>query len=250
MSEAILADELSNLITIDRDYLARIEERRRLLRIHGTRLHTCLPSGEAAVHELYCFLMKDYLPRRYPTIFTLDSDDKTLHNAVTEKSHPTVPRSGDMEAALRVLGETVEEDMFLLHETPEGHFSDAFICCFAAGFDPSKKVGRLLREIHAPVPSYEKIGSSMEKFFSRLAVGRNVKRMNVSLPTNRFPPARHEAASLTILSQWAIQTHDNLLALGGNHITEEDQSLMQRDDFRIENVSWGLEQLRDHRAVN
>lgn len=79
-----------------------------------------------------------------------------------------------------MLGETVEEDMFLLMGEPEGHRAVAFLCCFPSGFDPSTKVGKLLREIHTPVPSYDKIGPSMERFFSKIEVGKNVKRTNVS----------------------------------------------------------------------
>lgn len=70
--------------------------------------------------------------------------------------------------------------MFLLHETPKGHRSVAFVCCFPAGFDPSAKLGKGLREIHGPVPSFDKIGPSMERFFAKLQVGKNVKRLNVS----------------------------------------------------------------------
>lgn len=112
-------------------------------------------------------------------MFKLSSDKSTFENLVTGKSFPTIP-SGDMEAALRVLGETVEEDLFLLQPTPDGHSSVAFMCCFPAGFDPSAKLGKTLVEIHAPVPSYEKIGASMERFFGKLEVGKSVKRTNVS----------------------------------------------------------------------
>lgn len=89
-------------------------------------------------------------------------------------------------AALRILAETVEEDMFLLVGEPEGHRAVAFQCCFPSGFDPSSKVGKLLKEIHAPVPSYDKIGPSMERFFGKIEVGKNVKRTNVSFLFSLF----------------------------------------------------------------
>ena len=85
---------------------------------------------------------------------------------------------------LRVLGETVEDDLFLLVQDPEEqggeHRSVAVVCCHPSGFDPSTKLGKRLVEIHGPVPSYERIGRSMERFFERLEVGRGVKRVNVS----------------------------------------------------------------------
>jgi hypothetical protein len=81
---------------------------------------------------------------------------------------------------LRILGETIEEDIFLLEETETTHKCLAFTCCFPTGFDPSSKLGLGLQGIHGPVPAYEKIGPSMERFFRKLEVGKSVKRMNVS----------------------------------------------------------------------
>lgn len=112
-------------------------------------------------------------------MFQLRDQGRQFENLVTGQTFPTtVP--DDPAAALRILAETVEEDMFLLIGEPEGHRSVAFQCCFPSGFNPSEKVGKLLKEIHAPVPSYDKIGPSMERFFGKIEVGKNVKRTNVS----------------------------------------------------------------------
>ncbi|KAJ4244387.1 hypothetical protein NW762_014515 [Fusarium torreyae] len=191
---AIRADTPSELITIDQDYLERITHRRSIIASHGSTVHGCTPEGDAAVRELYTYLLSEQLPQRFPTIFKLSKDNSMCENLVTGMSFPTLPE-GNMEAALRVLGETVEEDLFLLQETPEGHRSVAFMCCFPAGFDPSSKLGKTLVEIHAPVPSYEKIGASMEKFFGKLEVGKSVKRTNtfmrIELQTlTRLPKTR------------------------------------------------------------
>lgn len=187
------ADTPSDLIIIDKNYLDRVNMRRKIIQDQHRVVHGCIPSGEAAVREIYEYLMLDYLPTRYPTIFQLSINKATISNTVTGFSFPTSPPAsskspnGDLNAALRVLGETVEDDMFLLHETPDGHFTSAFVCCFPAGFNPSEKLGILLREVHGPVPSYEKIGISMEKFFNKLEVGKSVKRMNVSLVLCKGP---------------------------------------------------------------
>lgn len=139
-------------------------------------VHGCLPGGETAVFELYTFLLAHYLPTRFPTIFTVSKN--SFHNKVTGKTFPTTPPQ-DPETCLRILGETVEEDIFLLKETETTHVCLAFTCCFPTGFDPSSKLGLGLTSIHGPVPSYEKIGPSMERFFRKLEVGKSVKRMNV-----------------------------------------------------------------------
>ncbi|KAM0261184.1 hypothetical protein ACHAPA_009914 [Fusarium lateritium] len=195
---AIRADTPSELITIDEDYLERITHRRSIIATHGSTVHGSVPEGDAAVRELYTYLLTEQLPTRFPTIFKLSDDNSSCENLVTGTTFPTIS-DGNTDAALRVLGETVEEDLFLLQETPEGHRSVAFMCCFPAGFDPSSKLGKTLVEIHAPVPSYEKIGTSMERFFSKLEAGKSVKRTN-----------------------WSVQTHTELFNCKGNHITGDD----------------------------
>jgi hypothetical protein len=167
------------LIVIDKTYLENIERRRQIIAEHGKMVHGLIPEGDDSVRELYEFLMVDYLPVRYPTLFQLSADERALHNLATGKSFPTSAIE-PLEESLRIISETVEDDFFLLHETPNGHRSVAFVVCFASGFDPSEKLGEGLKDIHGPVPSYEKIGPSMERFFSRLEVGRVVKRGNVS----------------------------------------------------------------------
>ncbi|RCI09077.1 hypothetical protein L249_5122 [Ophiocordyceps polyrhachis-furcata BCC 54312] len=186
-------DTPSDLITIDKNYLARVTLRRQLLHRHGKMLHGCAAAGQDAVRELYGFLMSCYLPVRFPTIFHLSQDKLRIHNLVTGEMHPTTA-SDDAAASLRTIGRTVEEDMFLVRETSDGHRSVAFVCCFPAGFNPSTKLDKLLKDIHGPVPSYERIGPSMERFFSRLKVGKSVKRLN-----------------------WVVQTHDELLVSDAHH---------------------------------
>ncbi|UNI17061.1 hypothetical protein JDV02_003441 [Purpureocillium takamizusanense] len=199
------ADAASDLIAIDRDYLDRVTHRRHLIQKHGSGVHGSLPGGVAAASELYTFLLVDYLPTRFPTMFELSGDKSRFTNRATGKSWPTAPPE-DAATALSILGETVEEDMFLLHETPEGHKCFAFVCCFPSGFDPSAKVGKLLKDIHAPVPSYDKIGASMERFFSKMEVGKSVKRLN-----------------------WALQTHSELYNCSGNHMTSEEAETAAQD---------------------
>ncbi|KAG5950642.1 hypothetical protein E4U53_004682 [Claviceps sorghi] len=167
MNQPLQRDTPSDLITVDRDYLDRITLRRRLIRQKGSVVHGCLPRGHESVCELYAYLLQDYLPVRYPTMFKLSTNGSQCENLVTGKRFPLEPPPL-ATAALRALGETVEEDFFLLHDTPEGHLCVAFLCCFSAGFNPSSKLGVLLKDVHGPVPSYDRIGASMEKVFGRL----------------------------------------------------------------------------------
>lgn len=165
---------------MDKNYADRVCLRRALLRDHPTTVHGHLTAGTPAVREFYTFLLSKYLPTRYPSMFCLSPSAETFHNLVTGAKFRTSPPK-DTSSALAIICETVEEDVFLLRETDKGqHVVDAFVCCFPAGFDPSEKLGLLLKDVHGPVPAYEKIGASMERFFGRLEVGKGVKRTNVS----------------------------------------------------------------------
>lgn len=169
----------AELIVMDQNYEDRVLERRQLMAQNPTIVLGAIPRARAAVEEVYSFLLSDYLPRRFPTMFSLSDDGKTFRNGVTGASFPTLPPDDSVEA-LRRLGETIEDDMFLLYETEQGHRSVAYVCCYCSGFDPSQKLDKLLPEIHEPVPSYHKIGPSMERYFKKVEVGKNMKRVNVS----------------------------------------------------------------------
>ena len=79
-------------------------------------MHGCTPHGTEAVHELYTYLITSYLPQRFPTAFQLSQDNSSLKNNIKDVSVPTTPPADGAEA-LRILGTTVEEELFLLRET-------------------------------------------------------------------------------------------------------------------------------------
>lgn len=206
------------------------------MRIYESTVMGATPPGCDAVQELYSFLVGDYLPARYPTMFTLSEDGGTMLNHVTKKAVPTRP-SGDPLVSFRLLGETVEDDMFLLQETVDGHRLVAFLCCFPSGFDPSSKLGKVLKDIHEPVPSYEKIGPSMERLFSRLEVGKSVKRVNVSANENLCDSrgSLSRISTDTLSEQWSVATEPKLFTPQGHHIYRE-QPFEENEDVDIESV--------------
>ncbi|CAK7219885.1 hypothetical protein SCUCBS95973_003972 [Sporothrix curviconia] len=190
---ALQSSSPGDLIVIDNNYKERIDIRRQVMTENPSTVMGTMgtPVSKAAVDELYAYLV-NYLPARYPSMFLIRG--KALYNTVTEKAIPCSPPEDPIEA-LRSLGETVEDDLFLLQEeaicsTDDGpaypensHRLVAFLCCFPSGFDPSSKLGLLLKDIHRPVPSYEKIGPSMERFFKKVAVGQSFRRLNAITST-------------------------------------------------------------------
>ncbi|KAF4828470.1 hypothetical protein CGCTS75_v007558 [Colletotrichum tropicale] len=77
---ALQSDTPSDLITIDKDYLERINLRKTLIEKHGRTVHGYIPSGQDAVQELYSYLMSEYLPTRYPTLFELAENGSIVRN--------------------------------------------------------------------------------------------------------------------------------------------------------------------------
>lgn len=53
LGEALQSDTPSDLVTIDKDYLKRINLRKSLINQHGQTVHGYVPSGRDAVQELY-----------------------------------------------------------------------------------------------------------------------------------------------------------------------------------------------------
>ncbi|KAL1850176.1 hypothetical protein VTK73DRAFT_9738 [Phialemonium thermophilum] len=217
MTMGLQASLPEELVTIDSNYLKRVSDRRDVIREHPSTVMGFVPAGREAVQELYGFLVADYLPTRYPRMFRLSSEGGgKMDNLVTGVTVPTRCPEDPLQA-LRILGETVEDDLFLLRETEEGHLVVAFVCCHPSGFDPSTKLGKLLKDVHEPVPSYEKIGPSMERFFSRLEVGKNVKRLN-----------------------WSVTTRTDLFTPSGTHVYR-DETVTEDSEVDVENACLRVE---------
>ncbi|KAK8088508.1 hypothetical protein PG997_003469 [Apiospora hydei] len=239
---AVRSSTPSDLIAIDSNYLSRIQLRQDLIRDHADHVVGSLPSGADAVRETYTYL-QDFLLSRYPTLFSREAEKGLFRNHVTQRSLPLeLPADADPVAALKLMGAMVEDDLFLLRATPEGHLCVALLCCFPSGFDPAEKLGKVLKDIHGPVPSYDKIGASMERFFSRLEVGKSVVRNNVRGAGNPLfvnplmVPMFLAVCFLTVkvlqlgrvadcimfFFQWSINTAPELYNVSGNHIYETD----------------------------
>lgn len=119
-SLGIQNEALSHLITVDNQYLDRTTIRRHIIAEYKDTVHGYLPGGEPAVYELYSYILSHHLPMRFPSLFKVDSTQFT--NLVTGRTFPAEPPT-DPNVCLRILAETIEEDIFLLKETQTLHMS-------------------------------------------------------------------------------------------------------------------------------
>ncbi|KAL1301745.1 hypothetical protein AAFC00_005947 [Neodothiora populina] len=193
--------EIDELVQVDKTYKSRVQLRRQILAEHPSTSEY-RPGSEAAIQELYTWMMTIYLPRRFPTMYSLEKSDcpRYLYNKVTGGEIPLEP-SNEREALLQ-LGSHVDTDFLILLPSPvDGSYHlEAFVSCFPSGFSTLEKLGQTLAAIHKPVPGYEaKLEKSMDRFFAKIPVGRIVKRAN-----------------------WSITTSDVLYAESGNHLYVEE----------------------------
>ncbi|KAL0639766.1 hypothetical protein Q9L58_001081 [Maublancomyces gigas] len=226
----------SELILIDHLYPSRISLRKRLLQTQptATLVHSS-PASIPAITELYTFLLRTYLPIRFPSHFILSPSGTLFTNLITHDTHPIAPpphtNPSDPAPALRILATSIEEDVMVLLPDQSGVYRlAAFACCFPSGYAPERKAGMSLDELHAPVPGYaDKLSVSMNRFFSRLRPGLEnaVRRYN-----------------------WAITTHDRLFALHGNqHYDDEDEEDYEEEEEEDERVDPENCRLRVERQV-
>jgi len=189
------------LIPIDKTYKDRLTLRKGLLQQYHDIVVAINDDGNpitdalirAAVSELYTFVLGEYLPSRYPSMFKLRSSDKgVFENLVTGETWPTTITSEiSTIRVLETLTQTIDEDFLVLLpelspsslEQPR-YILQAYTTCFPSGFNPREKLGRRLADIHSPVPGYaEKLERSMDRFFARVEVGKYAKRVNWSITT-------------------------------------------------------------------
>lgn len=105
-----------------------------------------------------------------------------LENLVNGERVPVSPGHDKPLDSLRTLGGLVEDDLLFLLPSDDGdsYTLRGLVTCFPNGFNTSQKLNLKLRDIHKPVPEYkEKLEKSMDRYFSRLPVGKFIMRANV-----------------------------------------------------------------------
>ena len=238
---------------MDKTYADRIASRRATMAEHGE--HVVAVNDDLrirpAVVELYQFLMGTYLPLRFPKMFKLhetayeSGQAFMLENLITKALFPAKPSARTTtKMILETLGRTVDEDFLLLlpedeEESPDNKDKDhpteseakyileAYVVCCPSGFDPAEKLGKKLASIHAPVPGYPtKLEASMDRFFTRLEVGKYVRRVN-----------------------WAITTNPTLYSAGAKDTTHahEGDEIMPLEEMDVDNTFLRCERQTLHR---
>jgi len=155
--------DFNGWVVFDKNYEKRMEFKKRIVQDHGVDALDCRDGGyDGCVEMLECLV--EYLPRRFPTRFTLASDGNTIFNHVTKESFD-LRRPYGKHHPLYIAGMLIEDDLNILIEGPNGeHLLKAVLSAFPAGFLIQDKMDKPLSEIHKSVPLYkEKLAFSMDK---------------------------------------------------------------------------------------
>ncbi|KAL6859660.1 hypothetical protein J3F83DRAFT_748510 [Trichoderma novae-zelandiae] len=168
-------------IRIDSGYPDRIRQRQTIMREHAGDAIGTGPIVNPAIAELYEEVMANHLPARYPTMFRIEAS--RLLNSVTGKSHSVNAADLTHAEMLRNLGESVEEDFYIMCPDEQGEIRlQGYVACFPGGFLSLARVGMSMRDIHQPVPGYaERIANGADRHLERLSPGIFIERMNWSL---------------------------------------------------------------------
>lgn len=101
------------------------------------------------------------------------------------------------EHAIDIAGRSVQEDLCLMEREAGSWRLTAGSVCFPTRWSLADKIGGTLAGIHSPVPGYaEQIGTQVDRFFDRLAIGAMACRINWSLvgdPARRLPSSTRQA---------------------------------------------------------
>lgn len=172
--------------------------------------------AHAAVREAYTKVVT-FLVMRFPMYFKIKGT-----SVVNEITGQTIPRhgTGDANVLIRILAETIEEDMLILiKDDPSNKDMEykvragTFLC--PAGFYPSRGFDQEISFIHEPVPQYhERLKLGMHRFFNRL-----------------------EPKDLWVRNNWLLQTDDKLYRVEGSHGRPgEETAALKHDDVDFDNV--------------
>ncbi len=159
------------LVTPQREAEMRLKSD--LLRDRHDEVVATMPEGDAASRETLR-LVCDWLQREHRDLNEVDGDSWTDRGTgITTDTSALHP----IDAA----GRLVQEDLCVMVREGDEWVLAAASLCFPSRWRLAEKIGASLREIHDPVPGYERIAAPTDRFFDRLDEQRPVWRTNWTL---------------------------------------------------------------------
>ena len=152
--------DLANWIEVDENYQLEIALKQKLLQQNHAQVFTETPRGLNGSVETFD-LLNSHLAEFFPGVYNKARFSHSDH-------HP-----------LEVASRNVQEDLVIMSKV-DGHWvMTAASVCFPSRWDLTKKIGKNLHEIHAPVPEYEqRIGMATDTMFDKFTPDWPMWRIN------------------------------------------------------------------------
>lgn len=153
-----------------------LAEKRRLVAEHGDKVLCAEPGTQDAQREVLERLTH-YLATRHPDIYRHEGD--RMHMA----GH-TVDLADETLLPIHRAGLLVQDDLVIMRRGENGWRVAAGFLAFPSSWKLSEKFGKVMDEVHAPVPGFQGGSRNAElinRMFDRLQPGNPVRRMNWSI---------------------------------------------------------------------
>ncbi|KAH9911195.1 uncharacterized protein B0H18DRAFT_1129044 [Fomitopsis serialis] len=172
---------INDWIEIDKEYQWYLDEKARVIKEQGRVVVDSLPENDAACTELLETLV-DYLPKRYPTLFdaipskTPGPVPNGIHNKVTGETFSNVSDLKGIDA-LMVVTRLVKDDFLMGREREDGKvYLVGGVIVFPGSYLLSEKIGQPLHQLHAQIPHFNRMLTSVERTMVRFAPDRPFER--------------------------------------------------------------------------
>lgn len=178
------------MIQIDQDFHDRVHLRNEIVLRNPTSTVQASPASQAAVNELYIFLVTEYLPTRFNSLFSIVNNPAIIEksflvNNFNKTAFSLRPDQSPKETLKRMATLIDEDLMFLLPSVTGGYTLQAYVICFSSGFSSAESgtsmLGKSLEELHTKVPGYAiHLATKMGRWIGKMKAGTYWKRCNVS----------------------------------------------------------------------
>ncbi len=153
-----------------------LAEKRRLLAEHGEKILCAEPGTENGQREVLERLT-EYVTTRHPEIYSRNGNVMTMAGQSADLTDETM-------LPIHRAGLLVQDDLVIMKQGENGWRLAAGFLAFPSSWELSDKFGKVMDEVHAPVPGFEggsRNAQLINRMFDRLQPGNPVRRMNWSV---------------------------------------------------------------------
>lgn len=170
--------DLANWIEVDEHLPRYLEEKRELVSRIPDRVWAGDRASENAQQEVLDLLMS-HLMERFPDTYSQNGSRVSIAGCESSVDLDDISKPPLLQAAM-----LVQEDLVIMRKESDGWHLVAASVCFPSSWILREKVGKLMHDVHAPVPGFSQGSRNammIERIFDNLLVDQPVERFNWSV---------------------------------------------------------------------